>query len=146
VEPLKRVNALAALKGHTKTVKSVQIHPDGRFAVSGSDDKTVKVWDLRAGTCVGTLEGHTFQVLSLALFPNSTLVASAGIDNARIYDWMLRDVLGGDQERGQHFNDFRRPSVPMVRGSWWARPTARSTSIASPASAMCHPPMQRVGT
>ena len=37
--------------------------PDGRRVVSGSDDKTLKVWDLATGgKCVATLEGHSGQV------------------------------------------------------------------------------------
>ena len=31
--------------------------PDGRRVVSGSDDKTLKVWDVATGKCVATLEG-----------------------------------------------------------------------------------------
>ena len=64
-------------------MKSVQITPDGRFAVSGSNDKTVKVWDLEAGTCVGTLEGHQSSVHSVAISPDGTLIASTGFRTKR---------------------------------------------------------------
>ena len=33
--------------------------PDGRRVVSGSEDKTLKVWDVETGECVATLEGHS---------------------------------------------------------------------------------------
>ena len=33
--------------------------PDGRRVVSGSNDKTLKVWDVATGECVATLEGHS---------------------------------------------------------------------------------------
>ena len=33
--------------------------PDGRRVVSGSDDKTLKVWDVVTGECVATLKGHS---------------------------------------------------------------------------------------
>ena len=33
--------------------------PDGRRIVSGSWDKTLKVWDIETGECVATLEGHS---------------------------------------------------------------------------------------
>ena len=36
--------------------------PDGRRVVSGSDDKTLKVWDVATGKCVATLEGHSREV------------------------------------------------------------------------------------
>jgi WD40 repeat protein len=34
------------LKGHTRGVYSVSFSPDGKRIVSGSDDKTVKIWDI----------------------------------------------------------------------------------------------------
>ncbi len=80
---------LATLNGHLSNVKSVQITPDGCFAVSSSDDKTVKVWDLEAGACVGTLEGHQAIVHSVAISPNGTLIASTGFTDrtVRLWDW-----------------------------------------------------------
>ncbi|KAI5967324.1 LIS1 [Candida margitis] len=37
---------IANLQGHSSWVKSLQVHPNGRYLLSGSDDKTIKVWDL----------------------------------------------------------------------------------------------------
>jgi WD40 repeat protein len=39
-------------------VKSLAVLPDGRV-VSGSEDKTLRVWDLATGQSVMTLKGHT---------------------------------------------------------------------------------------
>ena len=58
------------LKGHTSYVKGVALTPDGRKAISGSGDKTVRVWDLGSGVCLNDLEGHTDIVMSVALTPN----------------------------------------------------------------------------
>ena len=38
---------------------SVAILPDGN-AISASADNTLKVWDLKTGQCVMTLQGHTY--------------------------------------------------------------------------------------
>ena len=43
-------------------VNSVAIFPDGRRVVSGSDDKTAKVWDVATGECLATLAGHSKHV------------------------------------------------------------------------------------
>ena len=43
-------------------VRGVAISPDGRRVVSGSSDKTLKVWDVATGKCVATLEGHSRRV------------------------------------------------------------------------------------
>jgi WD40 repeat protein len=36
----------SVLEGHTSVVTSVSVSPDGKQVVSGSDDKTLRVWDL----------------------------------------------------------------------------------------------------
>lgn len=52
------------LVGHQSWVKLVETHPNGRFIISGADDKTVKVWDIASlvdegkVTCVKTLHAH----------------------------------------------------------------------------------------
>ncbi|KAH8052730.1 hypothetical protein JL722_9861 [Aureococcus anophagefferens] len=56
-------------------VRCVAVFPDGRRVVSGSSDKTVKVWDAATGECVATLAGHSglvwrgVLVLSGVIFP-----------------------------------------------------------------------------
>ena len=42
---------LKTIEGHTEWVNSVCVTPDGRTAVSGSNDKTLRVWDLETGEC-----------------------------------------------------------------------------------------------
>lgn len=37
---------IATLQGHLSWVKTLQVHPNGRYIFSGSDDKTIKIWDL----------------------------------------------------------------------------------------------------
>ena len=36
------------LRGHEGTVNAVAISPDNHWLVTGSDDKTARLWDLRA--------------------------------------------------------------------------------------------------
>ena len=43
--------------GHTRWVTTVAISPDGKYIVSGSGDKSIKVWELSSGKEMQTLEG-----------------------------------------------------------------------------------------
>lgn len=54
------------LVGHENWVQGVQFHPNGRFMVSVSDDKTMRVWDLATGKLVRTIDAHDHFVTSLA--------------------------------------------------------------------------------
>jgi hypothetical protein len=45
---------IRTLEGHTSSVYSVAVSPDGRRAVSASWDNTLKVWDLETGAVVAT--------------------------------------------------------------------------------------------
>ena len=54
--------------------------PDGRRVVSGSLDKTLKVWDVETGECVTTLKGHSGCVNGVAVFPDARRVVTASTD------------------------------------------------------------------
>jgi hypothetical protein len=56
---------LATFTGHTDIVNSVAISPDGNTALSGSDDKTLRVWLYPDSPEVRQLSGHTHGVNSV---------------------------------------------------------------------------------
>ncbi|KAM3094821.1 NB-ARC domain-containing protein [Phormidesmis sp. 146-35] len=71
---------LITCHGHQHWVCSIAFSPDGKTLVSGSGDKTVKLWDVATGHCWQTLEGHTDWVISVAFSPTRSLVASSSSD------------------------------------------------------------------
>ena len=61
--------------------------PDGKLVVTGSGDRTARIWDVASGRGIQTLKGHTDVVSSAAFSPDGTLVVTAGDDRtARIWD------------------------------------------------------------
>lgn len=82
------------LKGHTGKIRCVAIMPDGQRAVSGSDDRTVRVWDLMVGQCLTTLKGHTGSVYGLAATADGQRAVSGSADQTvRVWDLVAGQCL-----------------------------------------------------
>jgi len=78
---------LRVVQGHSDTVMSVSVSPDGRRAVSASLDKTLRVWDLETGECLRVFNGHREGVFCAGVSPDGRQVVSAGFDKTlRVWD------------------------------------------------------------
>jgi len=65
--PLRESEALIrTLEDHTGSVSACAFSPDGRFIVSASYDRTLRVWETATGQMLRTLEGHTDEVRACA--------------------------------------------------------------------------------
>jgi eukaryotic-like serine/threonine-protein kinase len=72
--------------GHTADVYAVAFSADGKTAVSASGDRTLRVWNVAAGTSE-VLRGHEDDVVAVAISPDGKTVASAGLDRSvRVWD------------------------------------------------------------
>jgi len=67
--------------GHTSYVFSVAFSPDGKYALSGSEDKTLKLWEVATGGEVRAFAGHTDYVRSVAFSPDGRYALSGSVDN-----------------------------------------------------------------
>jgi len=69
-----------SLQGHTDSVNSVYLSPDGRRALSGSSDQTLRLWEVATGQCLRTFQGHTDSVTSVCLSPDGRRALSGSSD------------------------------------------------------------------
>ncbi|PPQ74828.1 hypothetical protein CVT26_005429 [Gymnopilus dilepis] len=78
----------AVLRGHTKTVNSVAFSPDGRRIISGSSDKTIRIWDAETGESLpDSLARHQARVHSVGFSPDGKKIVSGSKDKSiRLWD------------------------------------------------------------
>lgn len=46
------------MKGHNRIITTSSLNYDGKLIISGSEDRTIKVWDSKSGKCLSSLIGH----------------------------------------------------------------------------------------
>ncbi|OBQ04538.1 MAG: hypothetical protein AN482_17800 [Anabaena sp. LE011-02] len=80
---------IRTLKGHSYSVNSIAVTPDGKTVISGSNDGTIKIWDLGTGTEKFTLSGHSSLVNVIAVTPDGKTVISGSNDNTICSDLEL---------------------------------------------------------
>jgi len=80
IEVFKNNTLTQALKGHTNEVRSVAVLKNKEFLVSGSKDKTIRVWSLSTGEQIRLLKGHTGTINSIAVSSKEEFIASGGKD------------------------------------------------------------------
>jgi WD40 repeat protein len=66
---------------------SVAFSPDGRFLLSGSVDRTVRLWDAKSGVELAVMRGHDQGVTNVAFLPDGRHVISESWDKSvRLWD------------------------------------------------------------
>lgn len=88
-----------SLKGHTGFVFAVAFAPDGQTLASGSEDHTIRIWDVQTGQTLHTLTEHTDEVNAVAFSADAKLLVSGSYDTRiLIWDvatWTVRARLTG---------------------------------------------------
>jgi eukaryotic-like serine/threonine-protein kinase len=91
------------LGGHTSYIYPVAYSPDGDWIVSGSWDKTVRIWDARTGEFCADLP-HPSVVFTLAFGPDSCRLVTGCDEDEHLRIWNLatrkvRDIIEGPGHR-----------------------------------------------
>lgn len=79
------------LVGHKAAVRGLAFSPDGQTLASGSDDSSIRLWDLTAGEEQARIQGPAAGVLCVALSPDGTMLA-AGYRGGHVHWWPLDDL------------------------------------------------------
>jgi WD40 repeat protein len=79
------------LRGHTDKVNAVGFSPDGKKVASGSDDGTVRVWQIDGAKELHVLKGHRDVASSVGFLSDDTLVTGSGTaKDGRVLLWDLK--------------------------------------------------------
>lgn len=78
---------LRVLTGHEDGVLALALSPQDNVIVSGSRDRTIRIWSMADGTCVRTLVGHARSVRELAIGHDGRLYTAC--EDGSIGVWRL---------------------------------------------------------
>ncbi len=79
------------LAGHTDSVLAIAFSPNGKLLVSGSSDKTVRLWEADTGKLRRTREEHTAPVSTVVFSVNGKKFWSGSSEDDTIRSWYPRD-------------------------------------------------------
>ena len=83
------LNNIKVIKASEEPIRGIGFSPSDSKFVSGSDDKTVKIFDFASGVEECSLQGHGWDVKTCDWHPNSSLIASGSKDNlVKVYFYL----------------------------------------------------------
>jgi WD40 repeat protein len=108
------------LVGHTNVVIAAAISPDGRTALTGSADYSLRLWDLATGEELQRFIGHSDWVFGVAFSPDGRRAYSCSVDEtARVWDLMPGNLIRRFDTEGQtaiHSVDISRDGKLALSG------------------------------
>ena len=79
-------------------MNSVVISSDSQKIISGSSDKTIKIWDIQSSTVLKTFEGNTDHVYSVAISSDNRRIVSCTWDDIKLWDMRSDTPIARFQE------------------------------------------------
>ncbi len=107
------------LTQHVGRVLSTLYHPDGNYFVTGSEDKTLKIWDPKTYTVLVSFDGNDDAVYSLAYATGENVIVSGAADNV-VRTWRITQNNNGNTRGApvRQFNGHQGPVYSVDTGFW----------------------------
>lgn len=77
---------LSIFIGHSDHVKTLAVSNDGKYILSGSSDKNMKLWDLETGKQIYTFEGHQGIIRAVFFISKQQAVSAAEDGTLKLWD------------------------------------------------------------
>lgn len=92
-EPPVPVGFVRAFQGHKKQVSSVDFSPDGKLIVSGSKDRTIRLWDVATGQAVWEGTSFSTELLKVTFTPDGQRVLACDRTNLYVFESKTGQVV-----------------------------------------------------
>ncbi|XP_053376299.1 F-box/WD repeat-containing protein 7-like [Mercenaria mercenaria] len=71
------------LKGHTEKVTAIECN--GKYIVTGSEDKSLRLWDMSQAKCIKKLDGHLDSITKI-IWKGNTIITGCADSSIRVID------------------------------------------------------------
>ncbi|APR85051.1 High-affnity carbon uptake protein Hat/HatR [Minicystis rosea] len=86
---------LRTFAGHAKPIVACAATPDGKYVLSASTDRTLRLWAAASGECIAVLEGHDDEITACAISPDGSMAVSTSADStAKLWDLRAPSCAG----------------------------------------------------
>ena len=124
---------MKSLRGHSHYVEDVTVSSDGQFALSGSWDSSLRLWDLNTGISSRTFIGHKKDIMSIAFSADNRQIVSGSRDRTiRIWNTLgeckveFGHELNGHSDWVSCVRFSPEQTTPMVVSCGWDKKVKRS--------------------
>ena len=91
---------MAILSGHTDTINCLTFSSDGKSLISGSDDTTVKLWDVQTGGVAKTFHGNRGWVFSVSVSEDCTRIVSGSKNTINLWNIQTGECYWTIEQQG----------------------------------------------